>query len=59
MDKYKIAQAKKFSHMYPLSVIPIIDYMIHKENEVSNIRMIARGLENGLNKDTIKGLLVI
>lgn len=59
MKKYEIAQAKKFSHMYPLSVVPVIDYMIHKEIEVNNIRTVARGIESGLDKDIIKGLLVI
>lgn len=59
IDKYEIAQAAKFSHMYPLSVVPVIDYMIHKENEVANIRTIARGIESGLDQETIKGLLVI
>ena len=59
MKKYEIAQAKKFAHMYPLSVVPVIDYMIHKEIEVNNIRTVARGIESGLDKDIIKGLLVI
>ncbi len=59
MKQFEITQAKKFSHMYPLSVVPVIDYMIHKEIEVSNIRTIARGIESGLDKDLIKGLLVI
>jgi V/A-type H+-transporting ATPase subunit C len=59
MKKYHIRQAKAFSHLYPLSVIPIIDFMIHKENEVNNIRIIARGLNSGLDADVIKELLVI
>lgn len=59
INKYEIAQAAKFSHMYPLSMVPVIDYMIHKENEVANIRTIARGIESGLDSETIKGLLVI
>ena len=59
MKKYKMKMTKSFSHLYPLSIIPIIDYMIHKENEVNNIRIIARGIESGLDKDTINGLLVI
>lgn len=59
MKKYHIRQAKTFSHLYPLSVIPIIDFMIHKENEVNNIRIIARGLNSGLDSDVIKELLVI
>lgn len=59
MRKYKMNVVRKFSHMYPLSIIPVIDFMIHKENEVNNIRIIARGIESGLDKDIIKGLLVI
>ena len=59
MKKYQMKQTKTFSHLYPLSIIPIIDYMIHKENEVNNIRIIGRGLDSGLDKETITKLLVI
>lgn len=59
MKKYQIRQAKTFSHLYPLSIIPILDFMIHKEIEVSNIRIVARGMESGIDKDVIKGLLVM
>ncbi len=59
LTKYHSEQAKTFSHLYPLSVIPVIDFMIHKENEVNNIRIIARGIESGLDKEIIKGLLVV
>ena len=59
MKKYQMKQTKTFSHLYPLSIIPVIDYMIHKENEVNNIRIVARGIESGLDKETIKTLLVI
>jgi vacuolar-type H+-ATPase subunit C/Vma6 len=33
--------------------------MIHKEIEVSNIRIVARGIESGIDKERIKGLLVM
>ena len=59
LEKYHMAQASTFSHLYPLSVIPVIDFMIHKETEVNNIRIIARGLESGLDREIIKGLLVV
>ncbi len=59
MSKCRAKTTKTFSHLYPLSIIPIVDYMIHKENEVNNIRIIARGLNSGLDKETINGLLVI
>jgi len=59
LKKYEIEQARKFSRLYPLSVIPVIDYMIHKEIEVNNIRAVARGIDSGLDRETVKGLLVI
>ena len=59
MRKYEIESAKKFAHLYPLSVVPVLDFMIHKELEVGNIRTVARGVESGLDTETIKGLLVI
>jgi vacuolar-type H+-ATPase subunit C/Vma6 len=33
--------------------------MINMENEARNIRTIARGIESGLDREVIKGLLVI
>lgn len=59
LERYKLRKAKTFSHLYPLSVIPILDYMINKKVEVDNIRIIARGKTSGLDNNTIKELLVI
>ncbi len=59
IKNYEMNMSKKLSHSSPLSVIPVIDFMIHKEKEVANIRIIARGIESGLDRDIIKGLLVI
>ncbi|MCQ2056111.1 MAG: ATP synthase A1 subunit C [archaeon] len=59
MKRYRMRIARSFSHLYPLSVIPVIDYLIRKENEVNNIRIIARGIKNDLDRHTIEGLLVI
>ncbi len=59
MQRHLAAQSQKFSHMYPLSVLPIIDYMIRKKIEVDNIRIIARGKESKLDADHIKELLVV
>ncbi len=59
MKQYKLGLVNSVAHMYPLSVIPVFDYMIHKEIEVGKIRMIARGTESGLDRETMKELLVI
>lgn len=57
--KYKADLAGSVAHMYPLSVIPVAEYMIHKRAEVRNIRMIAHGVDSGLDVPTMKSLLVI
>jgi len=59
LDKALIRTAEKFGRFYPLSVLPIIDYMIRKKTEVDNIRIIARGKERGLSNDVIEDLLVM
>jgi len=59
LQRYLVKEAEKFAHQFPLSIIPILDYMIRKKVEVDNIRIIARGKESGLDADVIKGLLVI
>lgn len=59
IDRYNAELANSVAHMYPLSVIPVVDYMIHKRNEARNIRMIAHGVDSGLDVETMKGLLVI
>lgn len=57
--KYEAELSKSVAHTYPLSVIPVADFMIHKKNEVANIRMIAHGVDSGLDVATMKELLVI
>jgi V/A-type H+-transporting ATPase subunit C len=59
LQKYLIAYGEKISHMYPLSICPIIGYAIRKYTEVANIRTIARGKEMHLPDDVIKSMLVI
>lgn len=59
LQKYLVKQSEKFSHLYPLSVLPVIDYIIRKKIEVDNIRIIARGKATGMDTDTIKKLLVM
>jgi V/A-type H+/Na+-transporting ATPase subunit C len=59
LQRHLATQSQKFSHVYPLSVLPVIDYMIRKKIEVDNIRIIARGKESGLDIDHIKELLVV
>ncbi len=59
MKRHVLKEAETFSRVYPLSVLPIIDFMRRKKNEVDNIRIIARGKQSGLDTETIKKLLVV
>lgn len=59
LDKALIGASEKFAHFYPLSVLPIVNYMIRKKVEVDNIRIIARGKESGLSNKVIEELLVV
>lgn len=44
---------------YPVSICPIVAYILAKEREVQNVRAIARGREAGLTEDEIREELVI
>jgi V/A-type H+-transporting ATPase subunit C len=46
-------------HVFPLSVTPVVAYILAKEREVDNIRAIARGREAGLDEEEIQDELVI
>jgi V/A-type H+-transporting ATPase subunit C len=59
LDRVLLETADKFSHLYPLSVLPVLDYVLAKKTETDNIRIIARGKESGLDPEIIKKLLVL
>jgi V/A-type H+/Na+-transporting ATPase subunit C len=54
-----MSYANKISHLYPLSVTPILGYAINKNVEINNLRTIARGKEMHLSDEEIKSQLVI
>jgi V/A-type H+-transporting ATPase subunit C len=59
LKKYRLKSATSSSHFYPLSVVPIMDYMLGKKNEVNNLRIIIRGKAANLGDDFIREQLVI
>lgn len=59
IDKAVIRTSEKFGHFYPLSVLPIINYMIRKKVEVDNIRILGRGKQSALSNKVIEELLVV
>ncbi len=59
LDKYAILYATRISYYYPLSILPVLDYIVSKKIEVDNLRMIVRGKETKLSEDIIKAHLVM
>src|SRR5256712_3854715 len=59
VEKLHLLEAGHYAHVHPLSVLPILDYIVRKEREVQNLRIIARGKESALPSETIRELLVV
>ncbi len=58
VERALLAYADRLSSRYPLSVCPVLAYVVAKEREVKNIRAIARGKEAGLSPEAIQEELV-
>ncbi|WP_137286601.1 V-type ATP synthase subunit C [Halorussus salinisoli] len=59
LDAALLEYSDHLSHVFPLSICPVLAYVLAKEREVDNIRAIARGREAGLSEDEIENELVI
>jgi V/A-type H+-transporting ATPase subunit C len=56
---YLIRYAWALSNYHPLSILPVLGYMVSKETEVSNIRKIVRGKEAKLPAELIEEQVVV
>jgi V/A-type H+-transporting ATPase subunit C len=59
IDAALLAYGDQLGTVHPVSVTPVISYILAKERETENIRAIARGKEAGLSPDEIESELVI
>ena len=59
LDAALLSYSDTLSNRYPLSVCPVLAYVLAKEREVDNVRAIARGREAGLDPEEIETELVI
>ncbi len=59
LKAYLIRYAWALSNYHPLSILPVLGYMVSKETEVSNIRKIVRGKEAGLPAELIEEQVVV
>jgi V/A-type H+-transporting ATPase subunit C len=58
-EKNHLKKATKRSYLHPLSILPILDYIIRKRIEVENLRILIRVKEKGLPEEIIEELMVI
>jgi V/A-type H+-transporting ATPase subunit C len=54
MELSLIDLASRYSISYPLSILPILTFLLRKRSEVENIRLIARARSHGLSREEIK-----
>lgn len=59
LDEFIATRSKRFSYLYPLSILPVLDYLLKKEREVRNLRAIVRGKQIGLSNEKIEELVVV
>jgi len=59
LESVLLKYSRRLGNVYPLSICPIVAYILMKEREVENIRAIARGREAGLSETEIEQELVI
>lgn len=58
LEKLWLRQINLMFHQHPLSINPIIGYVLAKEREYKNIRLAAHGKESGLPKEFIRENLI-
>jgi len=54
-----VEHARNAGHAHPMSVCPVIAFVLAKEREADNIRAIARGTQAGLDPEEIRAELVV
>ncbi len=59
LDTYGLEYACRISYYYPLSILPVLDYILSKKIEVDNLRIIVRGKETLLPEEIIRAHLVM
>ena len=58
LDRELLRDASSFSHRFPLSVLPVVDFILRKRLEADNLRAIAYGKQTQLPTETIQELVI-
>jgi V/A-type H+-transporting ATPase subunit C len=59
LENYVSTASRRYSYLYPLSILPILDYLLRKEKEVRNLRTIVRGKDLKLSNEQIEEIMVV
>ena len=59
LENHVSITSRRYSYLYPLSILPILDYLLRKEKEVRNLRTIVRGKDLKLSNERIKEIMVV
>lgn len=59
LDKELTRDAHDFSHRAPLSVLPVVDFILRKKVEADNLRALAYGKQTGMTQREIEELLLL
>lgn len=54
-----LEHARNAAHAHPMSICPVIAFVLAKEREADNIRAIARGTQAGLDPEAIRAEMVV
>ncbi len=56
--KLHLAEMDKLAHAHPLSLVPILFFLLRKHREVAILRAVARGKAAGLSEDRLRELIL-
>ncbi|MBZ3935396.1 ATP synthase A1 subunit C [Methanimicrococcus blatticola] len=59
LTRFNLTKVTENSRRFLISIIPILEFIIYKSNEVRNLRIIIRGKSVGMDNELIKDRLVI
>lgn len=57
VNRYLMRDLDKLSHQNPLSILPILAYLVRKHREVVTLRALARGKAAGLSEERLRELV--
>jgi vacuolar-type H+-ATPase subunit C/Vma6 len=58
LDKHLLRLAERQSRIYPLSILPVLDFIMRKKEEVDLVRLIVRSKSAGIPDNKIREMIL-